>query len=91
MVIFNPETFGVYYLTTPGGLVERPPDGKTNFLSLLQDERFIDQYSVARGMPEIVDLTTEIAQQSTIKKKAQAQLQAEDTAKRFNMLVLHHP
>ena len=33
-------------------------------------------------MPEIVDLTTEIAKQSTIKRNAQAQLQAEDTAKK---------
>ncbi len=72
-----------YYITTPGGLVERPPDGKTNFLSLLQDESINDRYSVARGMPEIVDLSTEIAQQSTIKKKAQAQLQAEDKAKKL--------
>jgi hypothetical protein len=24
-----------YYVTTPGGLVERPPDGKKSFLSLL--------------------------------------------------------
>ena len=62
-------------------MVERPPDGKTNFLSLLQDESINDRYSVARGMPEIVDLTTEIAKQSTIKQNAQAQLQAEETAK----------
>ena len=41
-----------------------------------------DQYSIARGMPEIVDLTTEIAQQSTIKQNAQAKLQAEDKEKR---------
>ena len=71
-----------YYITTPGGLVERPPDGKTNFLSLLQDESINDRYSVARGIPEIVDLTTEIAQQSTLKRKAQSQLQAEDEAKK---------
>ncbi len=62
-------------------MVERPPDGKTNFLSLLQDESINDRCSVARGMPEIVDLTTEIAKQSTFKQNAQAQLQAEDTAK----------
>jgi hypothetical protein len=63
---------GGYYITAPGGLVERPPDGKTNFLSLLQDESINDRYSVARGMPEIVDLTTEIAKESTIKRNAQA-------------------
>ena len=72
-----------YYITTPGGLVERPPDGKTNFLSLLQDESINDRYSIARGMPEIVDLTTQISQQSTIKRKAQAQLEAEDKAKKL--------
>ena len=33
-------------------------------------------------MPEIVDLTTEIAKQSTIKRNAQAKLQAEDTAEK---------
>ena len=26
-----------YYVTTPGGLVQRPPDGKKSFLSLLQE------------------------------------------------------
>jgi hypothetical protein len=71
-----------YYIMTPGGLVERPPDGKTFFLSLLQDESINDRYSVARGIPEIVDFTTEIAQQSTLKRKAQCQLQAKDEAKK---------
>jgi hypothetical protein len=33
-------------------------------------------------MPEIVDLTTELVQQSTIKQNAQAQLQAEDKTKK---------
>ncbi len=27
-----------YYITTPGGMVQRPPDGKKSFLSLLQDD-----------------------------------------------------
>ena len=30
------------YVTTPGGLVERPPDGKNSFLSLLQVDRMND-------------------------------------------------
>ena len=38
-----------YYITTPGGLVQRPPDGKKSFLSLLQDDRLNDHYSVARS------------------------------------------
>ncbi len=49
-----------YYVTTPGGLVERPPDGKKCFLSLLQDARISDRYSVAWGSSDIMDLTTEI-------------------------------
>ena len=49
-----------YFVTTPGGLVERQPDGKKSFLSLLQDARISDQYSVAWGSSDIVDLTTEI-------------------------------
>ena len=32
----NPrQTIWGYYVTTPGGLAERPPDGKKSFLSLL--------------------------------------------------------
>ena len=34
-----------YFVTTPGGLVARPPDGKRNFLSLLQDESVVCQKS----------------------------------------------
>jgi hypothetical protein len=31
-----------YYVTTPGGLVQRPQDGKKSFLSLLQDDTIND-------------------------------------------------
>ena len=71
-----------YYVTTPGVVVERPPDGKKSFLSLLQDTAINDHYSVARGVPEIVDLTTEISIQSTAKRKAEAQLAAQDDRKK---------
>jgi hypothetical protein len=63
-----------YFIATPGGVVERPPDGKKSFLSLLQDTAINDRYSVARGLPEIVDLTTEISLQSSAKRKAEAQI-----------------
>ncbi|KAI2496103.1 hypothetical protein MHU86_18380 [Fragilaria crotonensis] len=79
-----------YYITTPGGLVERPPDGKTNFLSLLQDESINDRYSVARGMPEIVDLTTQISQQSTIKQKFKPNFKQRTKQRRLKT-ALHHP
>ena len=71
-----------YYITTPGGLVQRPPDGKKSFLSLLQDERLNDHYSVSRGVTEVVDLTNEIADQSTAKRRALAQVEAADKAKK---------
>lgn len=71
-----------YYITTPGGVVERPPDGKKSFLSLLQDTAINDRYSVARGLPEIVDLTTEISLQSSAKRKAVAQIAAQDERKK---------
>ena len=71
-----------YYVTTPGGLVKRPPDGKKSFLSLLQDASINDRYSVARGLPEVVDLTTAIAEQSLAKRKADAQIAAQDATKR---------
>ena len=35
-----------YFFTRPGGLVERPPEGRKSFLSLLQDESINDRYSV---------------------------------------------
>ena len=71
-----------YYITTPGGVVERPPDGKKSFLSLLQDTAINDRYSVARGLPDIVDLTTEISLQSSAKRKAEAQIAAHDDRKK---------
>jgi hypothetical protein len=60
-----------YYISTPGGLVERPPDGgKKSFLSLLKDSTINNHYSrVARGVPEVVNLTNKIAEQSTAKRK----------------------
>jgi hypothetical protein len=67
-----------YYITTPGGGVERPPDGKKSFLSLLQDTAINDHYSVARGVPEIVDLTTEISMKSSARRKAEAQIAAQN-------------
>jgi hypothetical protein len=74
--------FGYYIVTTQGGLVQRPPDGKKSFLSLLQDKELNDHYSVARGVTEVVDLTVEIADQSSAKRKPQAQVEAEDEAKK---------
>ena len=67
-------------MTTPEQLVKRPRDGKSrNFLSLLQDSSINDRYSVARGVAEVVDLSTEITRQtqSTIKRKMDAQLLAQ--------------
>ena len=61
-----------YYVTTPGGLVARPPDGKKSFLSLTQDDMINDRYSVARGSPEIIDLTSEIHTRFKAKRKADA-------------------
>lgn len=71
-----------YFITKPGGLVERPPDGKKSFLSLLQDVSINDRYSVARGLPEVLDLTTEIAEQSSAKRKSEANVAANDEAKK---------
>jgi hypothetical protein len=67
-----------HYITEPGGLVERPPDGKKSFSSLLQDARINDRYSVSRGAPEVVDLTTEIA----AKRRAEAFIAAQDESKK---------
>ena len=61
-----------YYVTTPGGLVARPPDGTRSFLSLLQDETINDRYSKARGLSEVVDLTKEIHVKSRAKRRAEA-------------------
>ena len=63
-------------------MVERPPDGKKIFLSLLQDARINDRYSVSHGAPEVVDLTTEIAEQSSAKRRAEAFIAAQDESKR---------
>jgi hypothetical protein len=71
-----------YYVTTPGQVVERPPEGKKCFLSLLQDNSINERYSVARGVAEVVDLTNEITKQSKAKRKAQAQNIAQDESKR---------
>ena len=77
-----------YYVTAPGGIVQRPPDGKNNFLSLLQDKMIGDHYSVARGVPEIVDLSSEIAEQSSAKRKAEAKLAAVDEVKIISVLLM---
>jgi hypothetical protein len=44
-----------YFVTTPGQVVERPPEGKRSFLSLLQDNILNDRYSVAHSLTEVVD------------------------------------
>jgi inorganic pyrophosphatase len=51
-------------------------------LSILQDKHIGDHYSVACGVPEIVDLTSEIKEQSSAKWKADAKLTAIDEAKK---------
>ena len=79
----NPRrTIWGYYVTEPGGLVKRPPDGKKSFLSLLEDARINDRYSVARGLQEVVDLTAAIATQSSAKRKTDAKVTAQDDTKR---------
>ena len=77
-----------YYVTAPGGVVERPPDGKKSFLSLLQDQSIVDHYSVARSVPEIVDLSSKIAEQSSAKRKAEAKLAAVDEVKIISVLLM---
>ena len=62
--------------------MKRPPDGKKSFLSLVQDDRINDHCSVPRGVAEVVDLTNEIADQSTAKRKALMQVQAENEVKK---------
>jgi hypothetical protein len=79
----NPRrTIWGYFVTTPGGLAKCPPDGKNCFLTLLEDTRINDRYSVARGLPEIVDLTNEIAARSSEKRRSDAQTAALDESKR---------
>ena len=71
-----------YYITTPGGGVERPPDGwKEEFFALLQDTVINDHYSIACDVPETVDLKTEISIQSSAKRKAEAHIAAHDSKK----------
>ena len=77
-----------YYVTAPGGVVECPPDGKKSFLSLLQDQSIGDHYSVARSVPEIVDLSSKIAEQSSAKRKADAKLLAVDEVKIISVLLI---
>ena len=68
---------------TPGGLVQRPPDGKKSLLSLFQDERLSnDRHSVVQGAMDVVDLTNEIADQSSAKRKAVLLIQAENEVKK---------
>ena len=81
----NPKrkTWG-YYITAPGGLVQRPPDGKKSFLYLLlQDDRCNDHYSVTQGVTDVVDLTIKISDQSSAaKRRARAQGKAKDKGKK---------
>jgi hypothetical protein len=76
-----------YYVTAPGGIVKCPPDGKKSFLSLLQDQCIGDHYSFC-GVPEIVDLRSEIAKQSSAKRKAEAKLAAVDEVKIISVLLI---
>jgi hypothetical protein len=77
-----------YYVTAIGGGVECPPDGKKSFLSLLQDPSIGDHYSVARGVPGVIDLTSEIAEQSSARRKAEAKLAAVDEVKIISVLLM---
>ena len=70
-----------YYVTAPGGIVACLPDGKRNFLSFVQDEIIQEHYRVTHGVPEVVDLSREIAGHSTTKRKAEAMLPAVDDEK----------
>jgi hypothetical protein len=65
-----------YFITTPGGLVERPPDVKKSFLSLLQDECVNDPYSVERDLSDVFHLIKEIGILPEGKRKAEAVLAA---------------
>ena len=71
-----------YFITTPGEVVEHPPDGKKRFLSLLQDTAINDHCSVAPGLPKIVDLITEISLQSSAKRKAEARIEVQNYEKK---------
>jgi hypothetical protein len=67
---------------SPRRIVAHPPGGEKSFLSLLQDKMIGDHYSVAHGVPEVIDLTSGIAEQSSAKRKADAKLTALDEAKK---------
>ena len=41
-----------------------PPDGKKNFLSLVQDKMIGDHYSVARGIPEFDECIANVGSKS---------------------------
>jgi hypothetical protein len=70
-------------LQAPGGKVERPPGGDKSFLSLVQDKMIGDHYSVARGvLHQDVDLTNEIVEQSSVKRKAEVKAEAKEAAKK---------
>jgi hypothetical protein len=57
---------------------------KKSFLSLLKDSTINNHYGVvARGVPEVVNLTNKIAEQSTAKQKAWSRVEAEDEAKKL--------
>jgi hypothetical protein len=56
--------------------VAHPPDGKRNFLLLLQDESISDRYSVAHGLSEVIDLTNEIQVQTKAKRRAEEEATA---------------
>ena len=55
-----------YYVTAAGGQVACPPDGEKSFLSLLEDKTIGNHYSVARGIREVVELTSTISEQSSM-------------------------
>ena len=56
---------------------------RVSCLCYKSDNRLLnDRYSVARGVTEVVDMTNEIADQSSAKRKAQAQIEAEDKGKK---------
>jgi hypothetical protein len=81
LAITDKQFGAAYFVTTPGGLTKRPPDGKKCFLTLLEDTRINDCYSVACGLPEIVNLTYKIGARSSEKQRSDAQTAALDESK----------
>jgi histidine ammonia-lyase len=51
-------------------------------LSLVQEETIGDHYSVICGVPQVVDLTNEIFEQSSMKRKEEANAVAKEPAKK---------